>query len=168
MADCQAQTSYLNHLIVTSSASYLLWLDFLKCVIWYALLQSSPNFLFKSFNHELNHVWYPMTGVLFNVSSDTLYCSQAQTCYLNHLIMNTVMSDILWLEFLNVGYRTCMNSWQNQLIIRLGLHCCRGFQMTHFKKLKALDIKHAWIHGRMGWILGWCLTAVEEGIRWQV
>ena len=40
-----------------------------------------------------------MIGDFLSVSSDTLYYTQAQTFFLNHLIMNSVMSDILWLKF---------------------------------------------------------------------
>jgi hypothetical protein len=39
-----------------------------------------------------------MTEVFLHVSSDALYYTQDQTSCLNHLIMNSVMSDTLRLE----------------------------------------------------------------------
>ena len=94
----QTQNFYSNHLIMNSVMSDIVCLEFFKCVIWYPLLHSNPNLLFQSFNHELSHVWYPMTGVFLNVSSDTLYYTQTQIFYSNHLVMNSVMSDILRME----------------------------------------------------------------------
>ena len=60
----QAQTFYLNNYLMNSVMSDILWLTFYKCAIWYPLLHSSPNFWFKSFNHEFSHVWFHMTGVV--------------------------------------------------------------------------------------------------------
>ena len=128
-------------------------------VIWYPLLHSSQNFFIWinwSWVHSCLTTYY---WSFLNVSSDTLYYTQAQTVHLNHVVMNSLKAldtthawidgRIHWIqgwgfaavegirwqtkETKGIGYHTCLNSWQNELKTRLGLGCCRGYQVTHLK-----------------------------------
>ena len=57
---------YLSHLIMNSVTHDILWLEF------FLMCHLIPSTTFKPCNSEFSHVWYPMTGVLLSVSSDTL------------------------------------------------------------------------------------------------
>ena len=84
---------YLSHLIMNSVTHDILWLEF------FLMCHLIPSTTFKPCNHEFSHVWYPMTGVFFKWVIWYSTTLKVQTFYLNHLIVNPVMSDFLWLEF---------------------------------------------------------------------